>query len=86
MGFRESINGFFALCNVGSAPYRVTALGNSCAFIEGVKKIIDLSPEKISLLVKGGTLVFHGENLTIYSCVEKDVTVVGTIKKTEFLS
>jgi sporulation protein YqfC len=85
VGFRESINGFFALCNVGNAPYRITALGNSCALIEGVKKILELSPEKISLLVKGGRVVFYGESLNLSSCVEKDVTVVGKIIKTEFI-
>jgi hypothetical protein len=84
VGFRESINGFFSLYNVGNAPYRVTALGNSCALIEGVKKVIDLSPQKISFAVSGGTLTFHGENLTLSSFIEKDVTIVGKIVKTEF--
>lgn len=84
MGFRESINGFFRLCNMGDSPYRITVLGNSCVFLEGVEKILDLKPSVIKLAVKGNIVCFHGKNLTVLSYVEKDITINGKVEKVEW--
>ena len=84
MGFRESINGFLRLCNLGDSPYRMTVLGNSAVFIEGVIKICDITPCKIIFQVKDKKLIFHGENLTVCSFVEKDIAVSGKIERIEW--
>ncbi len=84
MGFRESINGFFSLCNVGGCPYRITILGNSCIFLEGVEKILDLKPCVIKLKLKGKTLYFFGQDLTVLSFIEKDITISGKVEKIEW--
>ncbi len=84
MGFRESINGFFSLCNVGDSPYRITIIGNGCVFLEGVEKIVDLKPRIIKLKVKGKILCFFGENLNVLSFVEKDITISGKVEKLEW--
>ncbi len=84
MGFRESINGFLRLCNLGDSPYRITMLGNSAVYIEGVLKILDVAPCKIMLLVKSKKLILSGENLTLSSFVEKDVVVSGKVDKIEW--
>lgn len=84
MGFIDSINGFLRLCNLSDVPYRITALGNSGVFIEGVIKICDLKPDKIILVVKGGKIIFHGKGLSLASFVEKDITISGKVEKIEW--
>ncbi|MBQ3235017.1 MAG: YabP/YqfC family sporulation protein [Clostridia bacterium] len=84
MGFIESINGFLRLCNLSDAPYRITALGNSGVFIEGVLKICDLKTERIILAVKGGKISFYGKGLSIGSYVERDLSIVGRVEKIEW--
>ena len=84
MGFRESINGFFAHCNIGDCSYRITMLGNSCVFIEGVEKILDLKPSLITVKLKCKSVSFHGKNLTLLSYIEKDICINGKVEKVEW--
>lgn len=84
MGFRESINGFFRLCNVGECRYRITVLGNSCVFIEGIEKIIDVKSHFIKLKLKGKNLSLFGENLAVLSYIESDITINGKVEKLEW--
>ena len=81
MGFGDSINGFLRLCNLGDCPYRITVLGSSGVFIEGVVKILDVKKEKVTLLVKCSTLLIEGNDLSIGSYIEKDLTVHGKVEK-----
>ncbi|MBO7214222.1 MAG: YabP/YqfC family sporulation protein [Clostridia bacterium] len=84
MGFMESINCFLGVCNINPPPYRITALGNYGAHIEGVVKVCDLNQDKIALFVKGGKIVFYGKGLTLSSYLEKDVTISGKVEKIEW--
>ncbi len=69
---------------MGDSPYRITMLGNSAVYIEGVIKVCDITESKIALQVKGKKLIFYGENLTLSSFIEKDITVSGKVEKIEW--
>ena len=84
MGFIESINCFLGVCNINPPSYRITALGNYGAHIEGVIKICDISFDKIAVIVKGGKIVFYGKNLMLSSYLEKDITISGKVEKIEW--
>ena len=81
MGLSDSINSFLGLCNMGACPYRITVLGSLGVYIEGALKICDLKPNEIIILLKGIKLVIQGENLSISSFIDKDLTVNGKVEK-----
>lgn len=84
MGFGESINEFLRLCNLGDCPYRITVLGNSGIFIEGVDKICDVKNDEIILILKGKRVTFYGKNLALSSYVDKDITIKGGVEKIQW--
>ncbi len=84
MGFSESINGFLRLCNLGDCPYRITVLGSSGIYVEGVEKICDVKNDEVILFVRGAKVIFSGKNLSLSSYVEKDLTILGKVEKIEW--
>ena len=81
MGFKENINDFFSICNVGGCPFRITVLGDLGVYVEGVVRVLDVNALEITIEVKGAKLVFSGKGLTISSYCEKDLTIKGGIEK-----
>ncbi len=63
--------------------YRYTVLGVNGGIFEGVKKVIEINDEEITLCVKGGILLVRGENLKITCFGEKEITIAGFIKGVE---
>lgn len=84
MGFSESINGFFGLCNLGDCPYRITVLGSSGVYVEGVERVCDLKNSQIVIALKGARLIIHGKSLVISSYIQKDLTIKGKVEKLEW--
>lgn len=81
MGLTDSINNFLGLCNVGACPYRITVLGSLGVYVEGVEKICNLKKEEIVIKLKNATLLIQGENLSIGSFIDRDLTVRGKVEK-----
>lgn len=81
MGLSDSINSFLGLCNMGACPYRITILGSLGVYIEGALKICDLKSNEIAVSLKGVKLIVQGENLTITSFIDKDLTINGKVEK-----
>ena len=81
MGFKENINDFFGLCNFGGCPFRITVLGKTGAYVEGVIRVNEVSSSQISVEVKGEKILFLGKGLSIGSFCESDLTVKGEIEK-----
>ena len=81
MGFKENINDFFGLCNLGACPYRITALGESGAYVEGVLRVLEVSREQIALELKGAKVKILGAGLVIGHYCERDLTIKGRVEK-----
>ena len=84
MAFSEVINGFFGVCAQNGLTYRVTVLGGKGVYVEGVERICELKPSCVSVLVKGGKIVFSGKNLSLGSYVDRDLCVCGLVEKIEW--
>ena len=65
-----------------AAPWRITWLTNAC-FIEGVKRVLCISQEKIEVQLTSGRMVFGGEGLFLREYAEGDGVVCGTIVRVE---
>ena len=69
----------------GLAPptYRITLLGETGAFIEGVNKILDIKSNQITISCGKTTLIFEGKNIKISSYLACDLHLKGQILKVE---
>jgi hypothetical protein len=80
MGLYESIlNSLGVAVTDLPCSYRVTVCGGIGAYIEGVKKIIDVSAEKIILEVKNCKLTVEGKGLKLTSFVSGDASIKGDV-------
>ena len=59
--------------------YRVTLLGELGAHVEGVKKILDVTPEKVIFEVKNGKIIIEGCRLKLTSFTSADASIKGKI-------
>ena len=66
-----------------SSVFRVSWIGDSAAYIEGVKSIKSYSQEKIELNIKNGGLKVLGTGLFLKKYCAGDVAVCGKIKSIE---
>ncbi|MBR6737316.1 MAG: YabP/YqfC family sporulation protein [Clostridia bacterium] len=81
MGFKENINAFFGLCNVGGCPFRITVLGEVGVYVEGAVRVIDVKDGEVAIEVKNAKLCFYGKGLSLGSFCDKDLTVKGKVEK-----
>ena len=63
--------------------FRVMILGDSAAYVEGVKSIKSYSEDKIELFIKKGGIKITGEGLYIKKYCAGDLAVCGKIKSVE---
>ncbi|MBO5712771.1 MAG: YabP/YqfC family sporulation protein [Clostridia bacterium] len=61
--------------------YRITLCGDFGAHVEGVKKIIDVTNQKVIFEVKNGKIIIEGNNLKLLSFIYGDATLKGEILK-----
>ena len=59
--------------------YRITLCGGLGAHVEGVKKIIDISTEKVIFEVKNGKIIIEGNCLKLVSFIYGDASIKGKV-------
>lgn len=80
MGLSENIFKALQLLEP-SAPcyYKVTILGGVGVYVEGVSKILELTKDKIVLLIKKEKILVEGKNLKIKSFINNDIAIHGEV-------
>jgi sporulation protein YqfC len=86
MGFGDCILRCLNLedCTLLSS-FRLTVIGSKGVYIEGAVRIVDVTSDFVKIEIKGGVLKIDGVNLQITSYLEKDVAILGKIKKVEII-
>lgn len=64
---------------------RITLIGKTACYIEGVKSIKSYSNEEVFLRLKDGEFIITGEELFIKKYCEGDIAICGKIVKIERL-
>ncbi len=62
----------------------VTVCPGVCAFLRGVKAVAELTPEKIVLACRGGTLTVEGDKLRVAEYFQGDMIIRGSVKRVCF--
>lgn len=66
-----------------SPAFRVMLLGESAAYVEGVRAIKSYSQDKIELFIRKGEIKLTGEELVVKKFCAGDLAVCGKIKSIE---
>ncbi|HBF44946.1 MAG TPA: hypothetical protein DDY82_01650 [Clostridiales bacterium] len=83
MSFIDSIAKALNVGEMLPTGYRIEILGEKGVYIEGVKFLKGYSPEKVEIILKKGSLVVKGENLTISKYCCGDIALIGKVKTVE---
>ena len=67
------------------SSFRLTLIGGKGVYLEGALRIVDITSDCVKIEIKGGILKIDGVNLQITSYLEKDIAILGKIKKVEII-
>ena len=82
MNFIEEVISVFGGAEIAPA-FKAVLIGESAAYIEGIKAIKSYAHDKIELFMKKGEMKITGEGLFIKKYCAGDMAVCGKIKSLE---
>ena len=83
MSFKDNIFLSLGISDIKPCEYRLTLLGKTGVYVEGVKRVLDISPCCVLIDVKCGKLLIKGQNLNIKSLNGGDISISGIIFSVE---
>ena len=79
MSFKENIFTALGISDLSPVGFRLTVMGKSGVYIEGVKRLIDISSTKIAVDAKQKIITLNGINLNVKSLGGGDACISGEI-------
>ncbi len=79
MSFKNNIFTAIGITDLSPVGFRITLIGKSGVYVEGVKSLIDVTPTKIDVDVKTKTITFKGIRLNVTSLSGGDLSISGEI-------
>ena len=79
MSFKDNIFTALGISDLSPLDFRLTLIGKSGVYIEGIKRLIDISPSSIEVEVKNKIISFTGKNLSVKSLNSGDISISGEI-------
>lgn len=83
MSFKDNIFSSLGISDIKPCEYRLTLIGKTGVYVEGVKRVLDISPCFILLDVKCGKLLIKGCGLNVKSLNGEDIAISGVINSIE---
>ena len=84
MSFKDNIFSALGVTDLTPCEYRLTLVGRNGIYVEGVKKLLDVTPCRIVMDLKCRILTLNGCCLTVTSLINGDLSVSGEICSIEF--
>ena len=79
MSFKNNIFTAIGISDLNPFDFRLTLIGKSGIYIEGIKGIIDLSPCYIDVDAKNKIISVKGKSLNVTSLNDGDISITGEI-------
>ena len=79
MSFKDNIFTALGISDLSPFGFRLTLIGKSGVYLEGIKNLIDVAPDHIDVDVKNKIISFKGKNLNVTSLSSGDVSISGEI-------
>ena len=79
MSFKDNIFTALGISDLTPFEFRLTLIGKSGVYVEGVKSLVDVAPNSIDVDVKNKIISFKGKNLNVTSLNSGDVSISGEI-------
>lgn len=79
MSFKDNIFTAIGISDLAPLDFRLTLIGKSGLYIEGVKNLIDVSPCAIDVDAKQKIISIKGNNLSVTSLNCGDISISGEI-------
>ena len=83
MNLLKEISESLGLDEVAPIPYMFSVSGKSGGYFQNVKKLGEIKPDKISLVLSRGEIVVFGKSLAIGRFSGGDVAIRGKIESIE---
>ena len=83
MSFKDNIFTALGIADLSPLAFKLTLIGKSGVYVEGVKSLVDVAPTYIDVDVKSKIISFKGKNLNVTSLNSGDVAISGEITHVE---
>ena len=83
MNLLKEISESLGINEVAPTPYQFSVNGKSGGYFQNIKKLGDIKPDKITLVLGRGEILVSGTSLAISRFLGGDVAIKGIIKSVE---
>ena len=83
MSFKDNIFTAIGITDLTPIGFKLTLIGKSGIYLEGVKSLLDVTPFYIDVDVKNKIISLKGNNLNVTSLSGGDVAISGEITSVE---
>lgn len=83
MSFKDNIFTAIGVTDLTPPPFKLTLIGKRGIYIEGVKRLLDVTPCNVEVEVKHKILSLKGKHLNVTSIDGGDVAISGEITTIE---
>ena len=83
MSFKDNIFTALGINDLSPLDFRLTLIGKSGVYIEGIKSLIDIAPNAIEIDAKNKIISLKGNNLSVKSLNSGDISISGEITLVE---